>query len=82
MGVLRRFSATPLRPLTCFLTDVLVPFVMTLLGVLLLMLVGRVVFHVRFEGNLRSLLAGSAWARSPSSRWATAWSGWSPVRGR
>jgi ABC-2 type transport system permease protein len=25
-GVLRRFSATPLRPLTYFLTDVLVPF--------------------------------------------------------
>lgn len=58
MGVLRRFSATPLRPLTYFLTDVLVPFVMTLLGILLLMLVGRVVFHVRFEGNLLSLLAG------------------------
>lgn len=57
-GVLRRFSATPLRPLTYFLTDVLVPFVMTLLGILLLVLVGVVVFRVRFEGNLFSLLAG------------------------
>lgn len=57
-GVLRRFSATPLRPLTYFLTDVLVPFVMTLLGILLLVLVGTVVFRVRFEGNLFSLLAG------------------------
>jgi ABC-2 type transport system permease protein len=57
-GVLRRFSATPLRPLTYFLTDVLVPFAMTLLGILLLVLVGMVVFGVRFEGNLFSLFAG------------------------
>jgi ABC-2 type transport system permease protein len=57
-GVLRRFSATPLRPLTYFFTDVLVPFVMTLLGILLLVLVGTVVFGVRFEGNLFSLLVG------------------------
>lgn len=57
-GVLRRFSATPLRPLTYFLTDVLVPFVMTLLGILLLILVGVVAFNVRFQGNLFSLLAG------------------------
>jgi ABC-2 type transport system permease protein len=57
-GVLRRFSATPLRPLTYFLTDVLVPFAMTLLGILLLVLVGMLLFKVRFEGNLFSLLAG------------------------
>jgi len=57
-GVLRRFSVTPLRPLTYFLTDVLAPFLMTLLGILLLVLVGTVVYHVRFEGNLFSLLAG------------------------
>jgi len=64
-GVLRRFSATPLRPLTYFLTDVLAPFLMTLVGILLLVLVGAVVFGVRFEGNLFSLLAGitlGAWA--------------------
>jgi ABC-2 type transport system permease protein len=57
-GVLRRFSATPLRPLTYFLTDVLVPFLLTLLGILLLVLVGVVAFNVGFEGNLFSLLAG------------------------
>jgi ABC-2 type transport system permease protein len=57
-GVLRRFSATPLRPFTYFLTDVLVPFLMTLLGILLLFLVGTVVYRVRFEGSLFSLLAG------------------------
>ncbi len=64
-GVLRRFSATPLRPLTYFLTDVLVPFVMTLLGILFLFLVGMVVFHAQLQGNLFSLLEGislGAWA--------------------
>jgi len=57
-GVLRRFSATPLRPLTYFLTDVLAPFMMTLLGILLLFLVGTVGYNVRFEGNFFSLLVG------------------------
>ena len=57
-GVLRRFSATPLRPLTYYLTDVLVPFLLTLLGILLLVLVGMIVFGVRFEGNLFGLLVG------------------------
>ena len=57
-GVLRRFSVTPLRPLTYFLTDVLVPFVMTLVGILLLVLVGMVVFGVHFQGNVFSLLGG------------------------
>ena len=75
VGVLRRFSATPLRPLTYALTDVLVTFVMMLLGILLLVLVGKVVYSVRFEGNLFSVLAGIAWAHAPSSPWATLWSG-------
>lgn len=58
MGVLRRLSVTPLHPLTYFLTDVLAPFVMALLGISLLFLVGTVVYNVRFEGNFASLLAG------------------------
>jgi ABC-2 type transport system permease protein len=57
-GVLRRLSATPLRPLTYFVTDVLVPFVMTLVGIVLLVLVGTLAFGVRFEGNVLSLLVG------------------------
>jgi ABC-2 type transport system permease protein len=56
-GVLRRFSVTPLRPLAYFLTDVLVPFVITLVGLLLLFLVGTVIYRVRFEANPFSLLA-------------------------
>jgi ABC-2 type transport system permease protein len=41
-----------------FLTDVLAPFAMTLVGLLLLFLVGTVGLNVPFEGNLLSLLAG------------------------
>ena len=57
MGVLRRFSATPLRPLTYFLTDVLVPYAVTLIGIVLLLLVAAVAFGVRFGGSLLSLFA-------------------------
>jgi ABC-2 type transport system permease protein len=56
-GVLRRFSVTPLRPLAYFVTDVLVPFVITLVGIVLLFLVGTVIYKVRFEANPFSLLA-------------------------
>lgn len=55
-GALRRFKATPLRPLTYIISDVAVNFVMTLLGICILMVVGKAVYNVRFEGNLLSIL--------------------------
>jgi ABC-2 type transport system permease protein len=58
LGVLRRFSATPLKPLTYFLTDILGPFLVTLLGVGLLVVMGLLVYQVRFEGNWLSVFAG------------------------
>ncbi len=57
-GVLRRFRATPLRPVVYLVADVAVNLGMTLLGILLLFLVGRVAYDVRFEGNVASVLAG------------------------
>ncbi|MCP5094172.1 MAG: ABC transporter permease [Chloroflexi bacterium] len=54
-GVLRRFSATPLKPITYFLADTLVPFVMTILGISLLFLTGKIIYNVRFEGQLFSM---------------------------
>ncbi len=57
-GVLRRFSATPLRPLAYFLSDILAPFLVALAGVLLLILLGLSVYHVRFAGSWPSLVAG------------------------
>jgi len=58
MGVLRRFSATPLKPLTYFFADVLVPFVLTLVGVLLTLLVGKLAFNVQMYGNWLNLIIG------------------------
>ncbi len=57
-GVLRRFSATPLRPLVYFLADILAPFLITLAGILLLALMGLSIYHIRFEGSWPSLGAG------------------------
>jgi ABC-2 type transport system permease protein len=54
-GVLRRFKATPLTPLTLLAADVIVIFVMTALGMLLLVGTAQIVFGLRFAGNLISL---------------------------
>jgi ABC-2 type transport system permease protein len=57
-GVLRRFRATPLRPLTVILADVITYYVMTLIGVLALAIIGRLVYNVRFDGNALYVLVG------------------------
>jgi ABC-2 type transport system permease protein len=51
MGILRRFRATPLRPLTYILADVTTNLVMTLLGMIGVVLVGWLLYRVRFEGQ-------------------------------
>jgi ABC-2 type transport system permease protein len=56
-GVLRRFSATPLRPFTYFLTDILVSLIMSLIGILLLFVVGKILYDVNLEGNLFVIFA-------------------------
>jgi len=61
-GVLRRFRATPLRPIAYILSEVVVYFGMTLLGVLLLIAVGKVAYDVRFEGRLLDVMLGFALA--------------------
>jgi ABC-2 type transport system permease protein len=57
-GILRRFRATPLRPLTYIIADVLVYFAMTLLGIALLFLVGKLGYDVRFDGKSLNVIAG------------------------
>ena len=57
-GVLRRFRATPLHPLAYILSDIASYLLMTATGVLLLVLMGKVVFHIRFEGHILSVLVG------------------------
>lgn len=57
-GVLRRYQATPLRPVIYLTADVLVYFGMTLLGVVFLILTGRIGYNVHFDGNWVSVLVG------------------------
>ena len=61
-GILRRLRTTPVSPLVVMAAQVIVVFTMTGLGMLLLIAAGKLVYHVRFEGNALSLLAGSSWA--------------------
>ena len=58
LGILRRYRVTPLRPLTYIVADVTAYWVMALVGAVLLVVVGKVAFDVRFEGSILSVLAG------------------------
>jgi ABC-2 type transport system permease protein len=57
-GVLRRFQATPLHPLTYLGADVFVSFLLTLLGFLILIAEGKLIWDLRFDGNPVSVLVG------------------------
>ena len=53
-GILRRFRATPMHPLTYMAADVCTNLLMTVAGMLLLLAVGWVLYRVRFEGEFIS----------------------------
>ena len=57
-GVLRRLRTTPVSPLVVLVAQVIVLFLMTTFGMLLLIIAGKLVYHVRFEGSALSVLAG------------------------
>jgi ABC-2 type transport system permease protein len=57
-GILRRLRTTPVSPLVVMAAQLIVVFIMTGLGMLLLVVAGELVFQVRFVGNAFSLLAG------------------------
>jgi ABC-2 type transport system permease protein len=50
-GILRRLRATPLQPQVILTAQVLVIFLMTILGMGLLILAGKLVYNLRFDGN-------------------------------
>jgi ABC-2 type transport system permease protein len=57
-GILRRLRTTPVSPLVVLLAQVIVLFLMTALGMLLLVVAGRLVYQMRFDGNAFSVLVG------------------------
>uniref|UniRef100_A0A7C1JMN4 Transport permease protein n=1 Tax=Caldilinea aerophila TaxID=133453 RepID=A0A7C1JMN4_9CHLR len=50
-GILRRLKATPLRPQSILGAQVIVIFLMTTLGMVLLVIAGKLVYGLRFDGN-------------------------------
>jgi ABC-2 type transport system permease protein len=57
-GILRRLQTTPIKPIVILAAQVIVVFLMTSLGMILLILAGKLVYHVRFTGNAWSVLGG------------------------
>jgi len=56
-GVLRRYRATPLRPVTYLTASILVYLLVALLGMSILVVIGKLVFDLRFAGSWYSILA-------------------------
>jgi ABC-2 type transport system permease protein len=56
-GVLKRYRATPMRPAVYMSAHVLVNLGMTLVGTILLIVAGLLIYHVQFQGNWLSVLA-------------------------
>jgi ABC-2 type transport system permease protein len=54
-GILRRLRATPLRPQVILFAQVVVIFLMTAAGMLMLILAGKAVYQMRFEGDALSV---------------------------
>jgi ABC-2 type transport system permease protein len=55
-GVLRRLGATPLKPRVILSSQVVVIFLMTIVGMALLIIAGKLVYGLRFAGNPLSVL--------------------------
>ncbi len=58
LGVLRRYRVTPLRPLTYLTADIVTYYLMTLVGTVVLVVIGRLAFGVHLQGNIGAALAG------------------------
>ncbi len=54
-GILRRFRATPLRAEAILIAQMLVVFSVTVLGMAVLVIAGRLVYGLRFQGNALSV---------------------------
>jgi ABC-2 type transport system permease protein len=59
-GILRRYRATPVSPAAILGSQLVTQFAMTALGMLLLILIGRLLFRLQFAGSAASVLAAFA----------------------
>jgi len=57
-GILRRFRTTPLRPAAYILSNIAAYYIMTLAGVIVLVIVGKAGYGMRFSGNVLSCRLG------------------------
>jgi ABC-2 type transport system permease protein len=57
-GVLRRYRITPLHPAAYIIANIAAYYVMTMLGVIALVAIGKGVYGMKFEGNILSVWAG------------------------
>ena len=57
-GVLRRLRTTPINPIVVLVTQVIVLFMMTAVGMILLIIAGKLVFHLRFDGDVFNVIGG------------------------
>jgi ABC-2 type transport system permease protein len=57
-GVLRRYRTTPLHPAAYIIANITSYYVMTMLGVIALVAIGKGVYGMKFEGNVLSVWAG------------------------
>ena len=55
-GILRRLRATPLRPQAILASQVFVHFLMTTVGIVIMVAVGKVVYGFRLQGSLLNVL--------------------------
>jgi ABC-2 type transport system permease protein len=57
-GVLRRLQTTPISPLVILVAETAVLLAMTALGMILLVVAGKLVYGLRFEGQVLSVVGG------------------------
>lgn len=57
-GVLRRLRTTPISPLLILTAQVVVLLLMTIIGMVLLVIAGKLVYQMRFEGNVFDVFLG------------------------